>query len=131
MVYITSLVLIYNWKFVPFDYLPPIFPPPHPLTLLITNLIYFSMSSYASFFAGVLRSQHMEVPRPQIKPTHHSSDPSHHSDNTRFLTLCGHKRTTSLYTFEVELTYNTLLAPGTQHSDSLFFLHFKMITTKV
>ena len=43
--YITSLVLTYNWKFVPFDYLHLIpFPPPP--SLIAANLVSFFMSSF-------------------------------------------------------------------------------------
>ena len=39
--YIPSTYLSCNWKFAPFDYLYPVFPPP---TLVTTNLISFSVS---------------------------------------------------------------------------------------
>ena len=46
MLYSTSLALIYNWKFVPFDHLHPVTPPPASLFLVITNLISFSMNLF-------------------------------------------------------------------------------------
>ena len=65
--YFTSLVLtyLYNWEFVPFDYLHPVPPSPTPCTYLIS----FSMS---------------------------------------------------LFVFEVQLVYNSMLVPVTQHNDLIF-----------
>ena len=47
MLYITSLPLTYNWKFVPFDHLDPT-PPPLllPPPLISTNLLFFSVSLF-------------------------------------------------------------------------------------
>ena len=47
----TSLVLIYNWKFLPFDHFQPIPRPPtsYSLLLVATNLISFPMNFYVSF----------------------------------------------------------------------------------
>lgn len=41
---IPSTYSAYNWKFGPFDPLPPAPPPPHPLPLVTASLISFSMS---------------------------------------------------------------------------------------
>ena len=47
MLYITSLPLTYNWKFVPFDHLDPTPPPlPLPPPLISTNLLFFSVSLF-------------------------------------------------------------------------------------
>ena len=46
ILYITSLVLTYNWEFLPFDYLHPI---PKPLLLLVINLISFSMTLFLKY----------------------------------------------------------------------------------
>ena len=43
--HIPSTYLSYNWKFLPFDHLPPGPPSPHPLPLVTTDLISFFMSS--------------------------------------------------------------------------------------
>ena len=44
VLYITSLVLVCNWKFVPLNYFYPV--PHHPPFLATTNLISFSMSLF-------------------------------------------------------------------------------------
>ena len=51
----TSLVLIYNWKFLPFDRFQPIPCPPtsYPLLLVATNLISFPMNFCVSFWITV------------------------------------------------------------------------------
>lgn len=54
--YLSSTYLSYYWKFVPFDYLPPILPSPKPSLLVTTHLISFSMSVVFVLFCAVLFS---------------------------------------------------------------------------